>query len=49
MIRVTGSVGLAEVAPGASIERAMSNADIALYRAKDMGRNRCHVDMPKAA
>jgi diguanylate cyclase (GGDEF)-like protein/PAS domain S-box-containing protein len=39
-IRVTISVGLAALAPAATPEQALASADVALYRAKEQGRNR---------
>lgn len=38
-IRVTMSVGLAALAPGAAPQEALSRADAALYQAKENGRN----------
>ncbi|PRY14487.1 putative bifunctional diguanylate cyclase/phosphodiesterase [Kineococcus rhizosphaerae] len=41
---VTGSVGLARVADGAQgVDRALQDADAAMYRAKGLGRNRWAV------
>ena len=40
-IRVTVSIGVAELRPGESIEHGLSRADKALYEAKHAGRNRC--------
>ena len=39
-IRVTISIGLAPLAPGAAPDAALAGADGALYQAKDQGRNR---------
>lgn len=39
-VRVTISIGLAQLAPGASFTEALSRADAALYEAKNAGRNR---------
>lgn len=38
--RITGSFGCAQRISGESIDRLLSRADSALYRAKDLGRNR---------
>lgn len=43
LIRVTVSVGVAELRPGESIEQWLSRADRALYEAKRSGRNCCAV------
>ncbi|MBR9912602.1 MAG: diguanylate cyclase [Gammaproteobacteria bacterium] len=40
-LRVTLSLGLVEVRPEESIEKAFERADKVLYRAKEEGRNRC--------
>jgi diguanylate cyclase (GGDEF)-like protein len=42
-IGATVSIGIACGAPGASIEALLARADMALYRAKDKGRNRIAV------
>ncbi len=42
-IKVTISIGLAELAPGNVLDGALSHADKALYRAKHGGRNRVEV------
>lgn len=39
-VRVTISIGLAQLAPGAPLAEALSRADAALYEAKNAGRNR---------
>jgi diguanylate cyclase (GGDEF)-like protein/PAS domain S-box-containing protein len=39
-IRVTISVGLAALTPAAAPDQALASADVALYRAKEQGRNR---------
>ena len=39
-IKVTISIGLAPLAPGAAPDAALTGADCALYQAKDQGRNR---------
>lgn len=43
-LSVTTSVGIARLHDGESIERALSRADEALYRAKETGRNRVVAD-----
>ena len=39
-VRVTISIGLAQLAPGAPFSEAPTRADSALYQAKNAGRNR---------
>lgn len=39
-LRVTASFGVAEVHPGESVDKVVSNADQALYESKRLGRNR---------
>jgi diguanylate cyclase (GGDEF)-like protein len=41
---VTTSIGIARIEDDESIERALSRADRALYRAKESGRNRVVLD-----
>ncbi|HZG77720.1 MAG TPA: GGDEF domain-containing protein, partial [Paenibacillus sp.] len=48
-IRVTSSFGVAYAAPGPSadgdaLDRLMRDADVALYAAKKLGRNRVHLE-----
>ncbi|HRH82389.1 MAG TPA: diguanylate cyclase [Thiobacillaceae bacterium] len=43
LINVTASFGLAEMRPRAGVEEAVANADLALIRAKENGRNRVEV------
>ncbi len=38
-IRVTASIGLASCEPGETIDHALRRSDLAMYRAKDRGRN----------
>ena len=40
-MRTTGSIGLATAGPGATVETVLRDADVALYRAEDAGRDRC--------
>jgi diguanylate cyclase (GGDEF)-like protein len=40
IIRVTISIGLAALAPGSAPEQALASADVALYQAKEQGRDR---------
>ena len=42
-VRVTVSVGVAQLAPGDDLERLLARADRALYRGKDAGRNRVAI------
>lgn len=42
---ITVSIGLAEYASGEEIDSLMSRADLALYEAKNAGRNRCIAAM----
>jgi len=39
-LAITASIGLTAAAPGASFDTVLRNADVALYRSKDAGRNR---------
>jgi len=45
-LRVTVSIGVAEVAPGPDVETSLSRADLALYEAKRAGRNRARLFVP---
>jgi PleD family two-component response regulator len=40
---VTASFGLAEMHPRRPVEEAIANADMALIRAKELGRNRVEM------
>ena len=40
---VKASLGVSQLGPQESLENALHRADIALYRAKETGRNRCIV------
>lgn len=42
-IQTTLSVGVAQLAPGESLEKLMNRADQALYSAKELGRNRVQL------
>jgi diguanylate cyclase len=42
-VAVTISIGVAECAPGQTVEQALDRADVALYRAKAAGRNRVEL------
>jgi len=48
-IRVTTSIGIAELGPGEGSETWLKRADAALYAAKDAGRDRCVFAPPHAA
>jgi diguanylate cyclase (GGDEF)-like protein len=48
-VRVTSSFGVAEVAPGETVEAATARADAALYEAKRQGRNRVVEAAPPPA
>jgi diguanylate cyclase (GGDEF)-like protein len=43
-LRVTVSIGIAEVREDATFDATVERADKALYRAKQNGRNRLYVD-----
>lgn len=45
-ISFTASIGLAEVLAGDEADAVLKRADLALYRAKDLGRDRCEVMGP---
>ncbi len=47
-LHLTASFGVAAVEPGGDMDRALRQADRALYRAKDDGRDRAHVHDPDA-
>lgn len=47
-LRVTISIGLASMEPGTALSDALAQADSALYRAKDKGRNRIESKDPAA-
>lgn len=40
---ITASIGVADIAPGTDYEVAVAHADLALYKAKDAGRNRSRL------
>jgi diguanylate cyclase len=40
-VRVTASIGLAQFQPGDTPQTVFDRADLALYTAKNGGRNRC--------
>lgn len=42
-VQVTASIGVADIAPGSDYEVTVARADLALYKAKDAGRNRARV------
>lgn len=42
-VAVTISIGVAECAPGQTVDQALDRADVALYRAKGGGRNRVEL------
>ena len=48
---MTLSVGVAELVPGGagSVERLVADADAALYRAKELGRNRVRAGLTSGA
>ena len=41
------SIGLVPITPGASMAQLLTQADVACYAAKDLGRNRIHVHRPE--
>jgi diguanylate cyclase (GGDEF)-like protein len=45
-LRITASIGIAVVAPGEDIETSLAQADLALYEAKNAGRNRARLFAP---
>lgn len=45
--KVTASFGVTEVHEGESLEEAFERADKALYKAKNKGKNRVEVELPK--
>ena len=44
VIPVTASIGLSDLRPDDTMEELLKRADEALYRAKQLGRNRVEVD-----
>ncbi len=46
-IQIGASIGLAQINDGANVSVHMTNADLALYAAKDRGRGNCVVYEPK--
>jgi len=46
-IQIGASIGLAQINDGSNVSVHMTNADLALYAAKDMGRGMCVVYEPK--
>ncbi|WP_084352483.1 putative bifunctional diguanylate cyclase/phosphodiesterase [Millisia brevis] len=42
-LHITASIGVADIAPGSDYEVTVARADLALYKAKDAGRNRARV------
>ncbi|MFZ5473690.1 MAG: GGDEF domain-containing protein [Pseudomonadota bacterium] len=46
-LRVSASFGLAEMHPRRPVEEAIANADMALIRAKENGRNRIEIWQPE--
>lgn len=47
-MHVTTSIGLTTLQPGDTLDNLLTRADHALYRAKQSGRNRVCIDMPKS-
>jgi diguanylate cyclase (GGDEF)-like protein/PAS domain S-box-containing protein len=45
-LRITASIGIAVVAPGEDVETSLAQADLALYEAKNSGRNRARLFAP---
>jgi diguanylate cyclase (GGDEF)-like protein/PAS domain S-box-containing protein len=45
-LRITASIGIAIVTPGADVETSLAQADLALYEAKSAGRNRARLFAP---
>jgi diguanylate cyclase (GGDEF)-like protein len=45
-LRITASIGIAVVAPGEEVETSLAQADLALYEAKNAGRNRARLFAP---
>ena len=46
-IRVTASFGVTEILPGETLDTALERADKALYKAKNLGKNKVEVEPPK--
>jgi diguanylate cyclase (GGDEF)-like protein len=49
MLSVTVSVGIAEMEPGVDESRLVARADVALYRAKSLGKNRVELHRVRLA
>ncbi|HIC09082.1 MAG TPA: GGDEF domain-containing protein [Aquificales bacterium] len=47
-VRITASFGVTEILPGETLDNALERADKALYKAKNLGKNRVEVETPKS-